>query len=1119
MNENRLVFVFEDEADREKVMMGEPWAYDKHLIILQRIEEEEAIEDVVFRETSLWIQLHGLPVRRMTPKVANTLVSSLGRIEQISDGDTNADGGQAMRIRVRLDVTKPLCRGRKARLEKGRETWISFKYERLPNFCYWCGLLSHSDKDYPKWLLNKDELRAEDQQFGPWLRVVNEHPWRKTEIKVEGICRPPNRKQPKPPSTQTANPTVRHHPPPPNPNTRLNKPHHPNPPQITLPTMLNHPHLQKKPMSHRLYFPITQPPRRWSTTCQMSMTAGMPTLSVSNSLPPTPTPITHAPAKSPLVLGDITNTVQSHPNNTKSQMGKKSWKRLARANGEQFNTQSGITQGKRLSSSMEEEVLLEAGMKKQRGTFYDPISDDGPLERLRCQLQFANKFIVKSRNKGGGLCLLWKNEVKLRVQSFSHSHIDAFVIRVEEKQGRLSQLENQMQRFRDVLDDCGFIDLGYSGPSYTWTNNRVGDMTWERLDKAVATSNWLMLFPTAKVHHLEGCWSDHKQILVARKQLWPLGRQRKLEFPCTKCGIKFIHAEKGFGCGAATALIENVVEGIPRVVTPDMNQHLTRDFVPLEVIEAVKQMSPTKAPGPDGLPPVLKRILPQIVSESQSAFVLERLITDNILVAFETLHHMHQQRKGKFSSVALKLDMKGLHSLLQRAKNAGDIHGVSISRSGPKLTHLFFADDSLLFCKATTNEIRCIQDILTEYELALGQTVNRQKTTLFFSYSTPWHTKDNIQAILGVPIIQQYERFWWGQGGERGKMHWLPWDSLYQAKNSGGLGFQELDAQLNAWSSFAWKSIMGAREVIKKGSIWRIGNGEHIRIWGERWLPVAHHHTIISPRSQQTTVTHVAHLIDQDTRSWDTAVVKANFLPFEAEIILGILLCNTRNEDMLIWGGTRAGHYANRQRLNQPTDEIDRLYPRALELLTEFHQAQDNHSQTTHSNAPSARTKWKPPISGRYKVNFDGAIFAETNEAGLGAIIRNHWGEVMASLCQRIPYPHSVAAVEASAARTAVNLILELGFREVDIEGDSLEIINALLQNSPCFTLYGHLITDTSIIAQNLNSFQFMHVKRDGNTVAHSLAKRARHCEPFEVWMESVPPDLRNILSSDFSLI
>ena len=53
----------------------------------------------------------------------------------------------------------------------------------------------------------------------------------------------------------------------------------------------------------------------------------------------------------------------------------------------------------------------------------------------------------------------------------------------------------------------------------------------------------------------------------------------------------------------------------------------------------------------------LKSVLPQIVSESQSAFVPRRLITDNILVAFKTLHHMHQQRNGKIGSVALKLDM------------------------------------------------------------------------------------------------------------------------------------------------------------------------------------------------------------------------------------------------------------------------------------------------------------------------------------------------------------------------------------------------------------------------------------------------------------------------------
>ncbi len=53
----------------------------------------------------------------------------------------------------------------------------------------------------------------------------------------------------------------------------------------------------------------------------------------------------------------------------------------------------------------------------------------------------------------------------------------------------------------------------------------------------------------------------------------------------------------------------------------------------------------------------LKTILPHIISNSQSAFVLGRLITNNVLVAFETLHHMHSTKIGKEGAMALKLDM------------------------------------------------------------------------------------------------------------------------------------------------------------------------------------------------------------------------------------------------------------------------------------------------------------------------------------------------------------------------------------------------------------------------------------------------------------------------------
>ena len=77
-----------------------------------------------------------------------------------------------MRVRVTLDVYQPLCRGRVIKLKEGGKTWVNFKYERLPNICYWCGCFDHSDKDCDLWIQSKGSLQLESQQFGTWLRAV-----------------------------------------------------------------------------------------------------------------------------------------------------------------------------------------------------------------------------------------------------------------------------------------------------------------------------------------------------------------------------------------------------------------------------------------------------------------------------------------------------------------------------------------------------------------------------------------------------------------------------------------------------------------------------------------------------------------------------------------------------------------------------------------------------------------------------------------------------------------------------------------------------------------------------------------------------------------------------------
>ena len=79
---------------------------------------------------------------------------------------------------------------------------------------------------------------------------------------------------------------------------------------------------------------------------------------------------------------------------------------------------------------------------------------------------------------------------------------------------------------------------------------------------------------------------------------------------------------------------------------------------------------------------------------------------------------------------------EGFHCLLRKAEENGDIRGVSICRSAPKLTHLLFAYDSLIFCRAKINEFEKLLEILATYEQASEQQINGDKTTLFFSKST-----------------------------------------------------------------------------------------------------------------------------------------------------------------------------------------------------------------------------------------------------------------------------------------------------------------------------------------------------------------------------------------------
>ena len=94
--------------------------------------------------------------------------------------------------------------------------------------------------------------------------------------------------------------------------------------------------------------------------------------------------------------------------------------------------------------------------------------------------------------------------------------------------------------------------------------------------------------------------------------------------------------------------------------------------------------------------------------------------------------------------------------MLHKAKSNDLIRGVSICRNSPHVSHLFFADDSVLFCHAKDSECKVILDVLSVYVKGSGKKINRDKTNIFFSTNTQHDLQARIQHFLGVPSIRKY---------------------------------------------------------------------------------------------------------------------------------------------------------------------------------------------------------------------------------------------------------------------------------------------------------------------------------------------------------------------------
>ncbi len=124
------------------------------------------------------------------------------------------------------------------------------------------------------------------------------------------------------------------------------------------------------------------------------------------------------------------------------------------------------------------------------------------------------------------------------------------------------------------------------------------------------------------------------------------------------------------------------------------------------------------------------------------------------------IHPSRGLRQGNpLSPYLFLLCAEGLTSLIKLAELDGYIFGVATYRRGPKVSHHLFADDSLLFCKATISDSTKIMEILSLYEHSSGQKINREKSAIFFSSNTPQPTKDVIYQFWGTHASNEFGKY------------------------------------------------------------------------------------------------------------------------------------------------------------------------------------------------------------------------------------------------------------------------------------------------------------------------------------------------------------------------
>ncbi|TXG51438.1 hypothetical protein EZV62_023962 [Acer yangbiense] len=150
-----------------------PWHFDRNLIVLKKPIGVGDISKLSFHMVEFWVQIHNLPLMCMNRRMARYLAKQIGTVVELL-ADSRECWGRFIRVKVRIDISKPLLRCLRLNVDdSGEVTTVILLYERLPEFCYACCIIGHGLRDCHDDDARLEALEGVSTKYGSWLRAAS----------------------------------------------------------------------------------------------------------------------------------------------------------------------------------------------------------------------------------------------------------------------------------------------------------------------------------------------------------------------------------------------------------------------------------------------------------------------------------------------------------------------------------------------------------------------------------------------------------------------------------------------------------------------------------------------------------------------------------------------------------------------------------------------------------------------------------------------------------------------------------------------------------------------------------------------------------------------------------